>query len=61
MPPKPVSKKKRRRKLFVPKKRKVDNTEWHKIRDIIGENDHSYEVDWADDSDTGEQFPPEWV
>lgn len=33
----------------------------YEIKDIIGENRNSYLIDWKDDADTGEKYPPSWV
>ena len=43
------------------RKAKVVKYKWFTIRDIVDESNTKYKVDWEDDPETGEKFPPEWV
>jgi hypothetical protein len=38
----------------------VDYDKEYKVRDILDEKGATYLVDWEDDSETGEKFPPTW-
>lgn len=38
----------------------VDFEKEYKIRAIVGELKNKYQIDWEDDSDTGESYPKTW-